>query len=155
MIQERSRQPLSCDFAEKEAAVDMFSMKVNDAINEKWTTLQEFEAEVISLEESFNDEEQFIESFGSGDTNHVVTLNVSGTIMATSRATLLLFEESVLPRITRMPLTMTIEEKKWKPSCLLSYATFSFDHKGARESTPPGVCKSSNTRQTILLTSAH
>eukprot|EP00984_Skeletonema_dohrnii_P011322 scaffold4505_cov84-Skeletonema_dohrnii-CCMP3373.AAC.4 len=92
----RKKQPISYKSVEKVAAVDTFSKEVNDAINEKWTTLQELEAEVLSLEESFKDEEQFIESFGSGDTNNVVMLNVSGTMMATSRATLLLSEDSVL-----------------------------------------------------------
>jgi hypothetical protein len=92
----RKRQPLSSDSMKKVATVDIFSKNVNDAINDKWTTLQELEAQVLSLEESFKDEHQFIESFGSGDTNNVVTLNVSGTMMATSRATLLLSEDSVL-----------------------------------------------------------
>eukprot|EP00984_Skeletonema_dohrnii_P007466 scaffold2705_cov140-Skeletonema_dohrnii-CCMP3373.AAC.4 len=92
----RKKQPISSNSVEKVSVVDTFSKKVNDAINEKWTTLQELEVEVLSLEESFKDEEQFIESFGSGDTNNVVMLNVSGTMMATSRATLLLSEDSVL-----------------------------------------------------------
>eukprot|EP00985_Skeletonema_marinoi_P009602 scaffold4475_cov142-Skeletonema_marinoi.AAC.1 len=92
----RKKQPISYKSVEKVAAVDTFSKKVNDAINEKWTTLQELEAEVLSLEESFKDEGHFIESFGSGDPNNVVMLNVSGTMMATSRATLLLSEDSVL-----------------------------------------------------------
>eukprot|EP00984_Skeletonema_dohrnii_P007468 scaffold2705_cov140-Skeletonema_dohrnii-CCMP3373.AAC.6 len=92
----RKKQPISSNSVEKGAAVDAFSKKVNDAINEKGTTLQELEEEALSLEESFKDEEQFIESFGSGDPNNVVMLNVSGTMMATSRATLLLSEDSVL-----------------------------------------------------------
>jgi len=92
----RKKQPLSCDSVKKVATIDTFSKEVNDAINDKWTTLQQLEAEVLSLEESFKDEEQFIELFGSGDTNNVVTLNVSGTTMTTSRATLLLSEDSVL-----------------------------------------------------------
>ncbi|KAK1732631.1 hypothetical protein QTG54_016692 [Skeletonema marinoi] len=92
----RKKQPHSSNPVEKVVAVDTFSKEVNDAINEKWTTLQELEAEVLSLEESFKDEEEFIESFGSEDPNNVVMLNVSGTMMATSRATLLLPEDSVL-----------------------------------------------------------
>jgi len=89
----REKQPLSVKGV---ATIDTFSKEVNDAINDKWTTLQQLEAEVLSLEESFKDEEQFIEIFGSGDTNNVVVLNVSGTTMTTSRATLLLSEDSVL-----------------------------------------------------------
>ena len=76
--------------------VKRFTGEVNDAINEKWLTLQELEEEVLSLEESFKDEENFIESFLSGDTNDVVLLNVSGTMMATKRAVLMIAEDSVL-----------------------------------------------------------
>jgi hypothetical protein len=86
----------TCDSAMEVAPVSKFSKEVNDAINNKMTTLNELETEVLSLEESFKDEEGFIESFGSGDTSNVIMLNVSGTMMATSRATLLLCEESVL-----------------------------------------------------------
>lgn len=87
---------LTSDSAMEVAPVNKFSKEVNDAINNKLTTLNELELEVLSLEESFKDEEGFIESFGSGDTGNVIMLNVSGTMMATSRATLLLCEESVL-----------------------------------------------------------
>ncbi len=83
-------------FQEKVASVDRFTGEVNDAINEKWLTLQELEEEVLSLEESFKDEEDFIESFLSGDANDVVLLNVSGTIMATNRHVLMFAEDSVL-----------------------------------------------------------
>ncbi len=89
------QQRISCHPVEKVAAADTFSKKFNDAINEKWAKLQELEAEVLYLEESFKGDEQFIESFGSGDTN-IITLNVSGTMMTTSRATLLSCEDSVL-----------------------------------------------------------
>jgi hypothetical protein len=91
----RKKQQLS-DSVKKAASVNNFSKEVNDAINEKWSTLHDLEAEVLSLEESFKDEEGFIESFGSGDANDVVMLNVSGTMVAVSRATLLLCEDSVL-----------------------------------------------------------
>jgi len=68
------------------------------AIKEKWGTLKELEADISSLEESFLKEEQFIETFGGGEreTSDIVTLNVSGTIMATQRATLQVIEDSVL-----------------------------------------------------------
>ena len=92
----RPKNIFTCDSAMEVAPVNKFSKEVNDAINNKLTTLNELETEVLSLEESFKDEEGFIESFGSGDTSNVIMLNVSGTMMATSRATLLLCEESVL-----------------------------------------------------------
>ena len=78
------------------AVVDRFTGEVNDAINEKWLTMQELELEVISLEESFKDEEKFIDSFASGDTNDIIMLNVSGTRMAINRAALMFAEDSVL-----------------------------------------------------------
>ena len=78
------------------AVVDRFTGEINDAINEKWLKLQELEEEVRSLEESFKDEENFIDSIGSGDTNDIVMLNVSGTRMTTNRAVLMYAEDSVL-----------------------------------------------------------
>jgi len=92
----KKKQPLASTSETKVAPVNRFSKEVNDAINEKWNTLHELEAEVLSLEESFKDAERFIQSFGSGDTNDIVVLNVSGTLMATSRATLMQCEDSVL-----------------------------------------------------------
>lgn len=92
----RPQNKLTCDSAMKVEPVNKFSKEVNDAINNKLTALNDLETEVLSLEESFKDEEGFIESFGSGDTSNVIMLNVSGTMMATSRATLLLCQESVL-----------------------------------------------------------
>ena len=92
----RKKQQLPSDSVKKAATVNNFSKEVNDAFNEKWSTLHDLEAEVLSLEESLKDEEGFIESFGSGDSNNVVMLNVSGTMMAVSRAALLLCEDSVL-----------------------------------------------------------
>jgi hypothetical protein len=80
----------------KIASVDKFSENLNEAINEKWKTLQELEAEILSLEISFEDEKHFIESFAFGDAKDVIILNVSGTTMATTRATLQFAEESVL-----------------------------------------------------------
>ncbi|KAL7429498.1 hypothetical protein ACHAXM_002320 [Skeletonema potamos] len=69
-----------------------------DAIKEKWMTLQEVEADLLSLEEIFHNEEQFIDTLvgGTSETSDIVTLNVSGTIMATQRATLQVIKESVL-----------------------------------------------------------
>jgi hypothetical protein len=54
------------------------------------------EEEVVSLEEIFNGEEQFVDSFASGDKKDVITLDVSGTMMATQRDTLQVIESSVL-----------------------------------------------------------
>jgi hypothetical protein len=60
------------------------------------TTLSTLNSEILSLEESFKEEEQFIDSFARGNTSDIVTLNVSGTIMATRRDTLQITEDSML-----------------------------------------------------------
>mmetsp|Transcript_39437 Transcript_39437/g.82468 ORF Transcript_39437/g.82468 Transcript_39437/m.82468 type:complete len:799 (+) Transcript_39437:332-2728(+) len=75
-----------------------FSNSINDALNIKIRTLKEAELKITCLENKFNDEKNFIDLFASGKTKDVVTLNVSGTVMATERSTLLFFEDSVLAR---------------------------------------------------------
>ncbi len=81
----------------KEApVVEIFTKAINDAINEKWTTLHEMEMNVLSREEIFKEEEQFIDSFASGDEKDLISLDVSGTVMVTKRATLQIIEDSVL-----------------------------------------------------------
>ncbi|KAL3762257.1 hypothetical protein ACHAW5_007206 [Stephanodiscus triporus] len=42
---------------------------------------------MLHLEESFKDEQTFIEKFARGDAKDVVVLHVSGTIMVTTRST--------------------------------------------------------------------
>ena len=92
------KQPKVDQFTKKtnEATVDQFTKEVNDAINEKWQALRALEEEVASLEVSFEDEELFIESLTGGSKKDIVTLNVSGTVMATKRATLMVADDSVL-----------------------------------------------------------
>jgi hypothetical protein len=82
----------------KQKQVKRFTKDINKAINEKWATLRELEAELCSLEESFDDEELFITAFASGERKDIITLNVSGTIMVTKRSTLQVTEDSVLAR---------------------------------------------------------
>ncbi|KAL7451921.1 hypothetical protein ACHAWC_003678 [Mediolabrus comicus] len=73
-----------------------FTREINEAINEKFVNLQNLERDVFGMEKRLKEEKEFIETFASGDANDVVMLNVSGTMMATNRATLLFAEESVL-----------------------------------------------------------
>ena len=73
-----------------------FSNDINEAINTKHACLCQAESEMLQLEESFKDEQSFIDKFASGDTKDVVALNVSGTIMVTMRSTLCTAEDSVL-----------------------------------------------------------
>mmetsp|Transcript_21001 Transcript_21001/g.41904 ORF Transcript_21001/g.41904 Transcript_21001/m.41904 type:complete len:590 (+) Transcript_21001:58-1827(+) len=76
--------------------VSRFTKEVNDAINERRAALEKLEEEVIFIEESFKDEEQFIDLFACGSVNDVVILNVSGADMALKRDTLMVMEESML-----------------------------------------------------------
>ncbi|KAL3777416.1 hypothetical protein ACHAW5_010218 [Stephanodiscus triporus] len=76
--------------------VTRFSDDINKAINANHACLQQSEAEMLHLEASFNDEQTFIEKFASGDVMNVVVLNVSGTIMVTTRSTLCVAGDSVL-----------------------------------------------------------
>jgi hypothetical protein len=74
-----------------------FSNDINKAINAKHACLLHAKSEMLQLEESFKDEQTFIEKFASGDTKDVVALNVSGTIMVTMRSALrTAAEDSVL-----------------------------------------------------------
>jgi hypothetical protein len=82
--------------AKKSPVVDRFGDEVNMAMTEKWKHLQELEAGATFVEKNFKDEEQFINVFATGCTSDIITLNVSGTIMATKRDTLLAVEESML-----------------------------------------------------------
>lgn len=78
--------------------VKRFTKEINRAINEKWAELRELEAELCLFEQTFDDEELFINAFASGESKVIVTLNVSGTIMITKRSTLQVTEDSVLAR---------------------------------------------------------
>lgn len=77
-------------------AIKKFTEEVNHGLNKKWESLYAFEAEVTQLEQLYKDEKHFIESLATGNTKDVVTLNVSGTMLATRRATLMVAEDSVL-----------------------------------------------------------
>ena len=69
---------------------------INKSINKKHACVLRAESEMLQLEESFKDEQTFIEKFASGDTKDVVELNVSGTNMVTMRSTLCTAKDSVL-----------------------------------------------------------
>ena len=73
-----------------------FTDEINKSINKKHACVLRAESEMLQLEESFKDEQTFIDKFASGDTKDVVALNVSGTIMVTMRSTLCTAEDSVL-----------------------------------------------------------
>jgi hypothetical protein len=84
----------------KSPVVNIFTDEINEAMNDKWQSLNSLEDEVTALEQSFKDEELFIQSLSqsqaSGEKSDYVTLNVSGTTMVTKRATLMFAEDSVL-----------------------------------------------------------
>ncbi len=73
------------------------SGEMGEAITQQWKTLSKLDAKILYREESSREEEQFIDSFSCGNaSSDIVTLNVSGTIMATSRDTLQIAEDSML-----------------------------------------------------------
>eukprot|EP00985_Skeletonema_marinoi_P013559 scaffold6746_cov73-Skeletonema_marinoi.AAC.7 len=105
--------------------VSRFAKDVNDAINERRTALEKFEEEVILIEDSFKDEEQFIDLFACGSVNDVVMLNVSGTSMALKRDTLMVMKESMLAQ--------QFDDTKWtEQGC---------DNLRVKEWTPDEVAK--------------
>jgi hypothetical protein len=70
---------------------------MNAAINAKQACLLQAESEMLQLEESFTDEQTFVDNkFATGDAKDVVVLNVSGTMMNTKRCTVCTVEDSVL-----------------------------------------------------------
>ena len=91
-----SKQKQSKRTIQVDKQVTKFSDGINEAINTKHVCLLRAESEMLQLEESFKDEQTFIDKFASGDTKDVVALNVSGTIMVTMRSTLCTAKDSVL-----------------------------------------------------------
>jgi hypothetical protein len=77
---------------------------MNEAINAKHACLFQAESETLQLEESFVDEQTFVEGFTAGDSKDVVVLNVSGTIMTTKRCTL---------RLVDSVLAQQFDDSKW------------------------------------------
>jgi hypothetical protein len=76
--------------------VTRFTDDINEAINAKQLSLIQAELEMLQLEDSFKDEQTFIEKFASGNAKDVVVLNVSGSVMVTTRSTLCTAENSAL-----------------------------------------------------------
>ncbi len=76
--------------------VTKFTTDINEAINAKQACLHHAEAEMLSLKESLKDEQTLIENFASGDAKDIISLNVSGTMMVTTRSTLCTIKDSVL-----------------------------------------------------------
>ena len=74
-----------------------FSDDMNKAINAKQACLLQAESEMLQLEESFTDEQTFVDNkFATGDAKDVVVLNVSGTMMNTKGCTVCTVEDSIL-----------------------------------------------------------
>ena len=90
----KEMQAKPANLADKE--VTRFSEDMNIAINAKQACLFQAESEMLQLEESFTDEQTFIDQFAIGYAKDVVILNVSGTVMTTKRCTLCTIEDSVL-----------------------------------------------------------
>ncbi|KAL7519076.1 hypothetical protein ACHAWX_004918 [Stephanocyclus meneghinianus] len=76
--------------------VQCFTHAINTAINRKWAILKDVESDISLLEDSFTDETKFIKFFSSGKDQDIISLNVCGTIMNTTRQTLDIVKDSVL-----------------------------------------------------------
>ena len=88
--------PLETKKPNKLKPITRFQHDINQAFNAKRDCLPQTELEIHDFENSFRQEQNFIDQFISGSAHDVITLNVRGTIMATKRSTLLAVEESVL-----------------------------------------------------------
>ena len=84
--------------AVKSEPVTRFTEDINEAINAKQECLLRAEAEMVQLEERFNDEKTFIEKFASGDATDVIVLDVFGNRMVTTRSTLCIDDDCMLAR---------------------------------------------------------
>ena len=76
--------------------VTRFTDDINKALNANQQCLIWAESEMLQLEETFKDEQAFINKFAMGDAKDVIVLNVSGDIMVTTGSTLQTAEDSVL-----------------------------------------------------------
>ena len=87
------------DRAMKSEPVTRFTADVNEAINAKQACLLQAEAEMFRSEESFDEEQTFIEKFASGDEKDVIVLNILGTTsMVTTRSTLCVADDCMLAK---------------------------------------------------------
>eukprot|EP00970_Alexandrium_tamarense_P011712 scaffold2566_cov125-Alexandrium_tamarense.AAC.15 len=80
----------------KQPPVSMFSKNINDAINEKWESLHELALEVSKLEQACKDEDTFVKFFLEGNPQDVISLNVCGSPIVTTRRTLQVCKKSSL-----------------------------------------------------------
>ncbi|KAL7475555.1 hypothetical protein ACHAW6_001468 [Cyclotella cf. meneghiniana] len=76
--------------------VQCLTHAIYPAINKKWVILAEVELEIASLEANFTDEVKFITFFSTGSGQDIISFNVCGTNMTTTRQTLEIFKDSVL-----------------------------------------------------------
>eukprot|EP00804_Cyclotella_cryptica_P029138 CCRYP_005305-RA/>CCRYP_005305-RA protein AED:0.32 eAED:0.32 QI:309/1/1/1/0.66/0.5/4/823/587 len=97
-----------------------FTASVNKAVVERWQKIYNAQSSISLIEEKFADEGEFIFSFASGASKDTIFLNVTGTEMATKRATLQSCEESVLAR--------QFDDSVWKnPGSKLTISTWTHE----------------------------
>lgn len=97
VITKNQRSESSC-IRNKAPEEGRFTASVNQAVVERWQKIYSAQSSISLMEQKFADEGEFIFSFASGASKDTIFLNVSGTEMATKRATLQCCEESVLAR---------------------------------------------------------
>jgi hypothetical protein len=131
----RSKRKQSMHTIQVDKQVTRFSNDINEALNANQECLIQAESEMLQLEESFKDEQAFIDKFATGDAKDVIVLNVSGAIMVTTRSTLQTAEDSVLAqqfddsKWTEQGCD-TPRVKEWTPD---QVATWARDIDGLRE----------------------
>ena len=107
------------------ALADPFAPQLNKELKSRLEALKRAEEAIARLEMQYYDEVSFIERFACGETKDVVTLNLDGTRISTTRATLRVFENSVLARQfddevwSQQPQTNV---REWKPDQVSAWA---------------------------------
>lgn len=79
----------------KPSMITSFTKNVNQAINDKWNSLHDFETEITTFEDRIREEEKFMTILANHSPDDIITLNVSGTRMMIPRNTLTIYKESI------------------------------------------------------------
>jgi hypothetical protein len=91
--------------------VQRFTPSINSALNQKWTTLENMELELSVLDTSFKDERNFITLLASGKDEELITLNVCGTTMVTTRQTLTYEKSGIISKLLDQQDTYSTNQK--------------------------------------------
>mmetsp|Transcript_87209 Transcript_87209/g.168964 ORF Transcript_87209/g.168964 Transcript_87209/m.168964 type:complete len:258 (+) Transcript_87209:370-1143(+) len=96
--EQRTPKKPKSDAGWETVSLDGFIPEVAEALTVERESVTKSEAQLEKREQSFAEEEAFIDFFASGETKDIVELDASGEKMAVKRSTLMLCKESVLAR---------------------------------------------------------